>query len=42
MKTTKYLGDELVVQKGVELLLKGLGPLETLRFLNLPREKRNG
>jgi len=40
MKAVKYMDDEMVINKGVELLLKGLGPLETLRFLNLPREKR--
>jgi hypothetical protein len=40
MKATKYMDDEIVIQKGVELLLKGMGPLETLRFLNFPRERR--
>ncbi|WP_027389073.1 hypothetical protein [Chrysiogenes arsenatis] len=40
MKATRYMSDELVVQKGVELLVKGLGPAEALRFLNFPRERR--
>ena len=40
MKAMQYRDDEVVIQKGVELLLNGLGPLETLRFLNLPRERR--
>ena len=40
MKAMQYRDDEIVIQKGVELLLNGLGPLETLRFLNFPREQR--
>lgn len=40
MKAVRYMDDELVMKKGVELLINGLGPLETLRFLNFPREKR--
>ncbi len=40
MRAAKYLDDEVVIQKGVELLMNGLGPLEAIRFLNLPREKR--
>ncbi len=30
MKIAKYMDEELVIQKGVNLLLDGLGPLETL------------
>ncbi len=40
MKAVQYRDDEVVIQKGVELLLNGLGPLETLRFLNLPHDRR--
>ena len=40
MKAAQYRDDQIVIQKGVELLLNGLGPLETLRFLNLPHERR--
>jgi hypothetical protein len=40
MKVARYMDDELVVKKGVELLVKGLGPVEALRFLNFPRERR--
>jgi hypothetical protein len=39
-KGVSYMDDEMVIQKGVELLMNGLGPLEAIRFLNLPREKR--
>lgn len=40
MKATRYLDDDLVVQKGVELLIKGLGPIDALRFMHFPREQR--
>jgi hypothetical protein len=40
MKTTRQMNDELIIQKGMELLLNGLGPLETMQFLNIPREKK--
>lgn len=40
MKAARYMDDELVIKKGVEFLLQGLGPMETLHFLNLPRESR--
>lgn len=40
MKATRYMDDDLVVQKGVELLINGLGPLDALRFMHLPRERR--
>lgn len=40
MKALRYMDDAAVVQKGVDILMKALGPLETLRFLNLPRETR--
>jgi hypothetical protein len=40
MRAAKYMDDEVVIQKGVELLMNGLGPLEAIRFLSLPREKR--
>lgn len=40
MKAARYMDDELVMKKGVELLINGLGPLEALRFLSFPREKR--
>lgn len=40
MKALRYMDDAAVVQKGVDILMNALGPLETLRFLNLPRETR--
>lgn len=40
MKNAKYMDEELVIQKGVDLLMNGLGPLEALRFLNMSSKKR--
>ncbi len=40
MKAAKYMDEELVLKKGVELLIKGLGPLEVIRFMGLSRERK--
>ncbi len=40
MKTAKYMAEEEVMRKGVEVLIKELGPVEAIRFINLPRKKR--
>jgi hypothetical protein len=40
MRTEKYMDEEAVIRKGVEALIKELGPVEALRFMNLPRKKR--
>lgn len=40
MKTAKYMEEERVIRKGIEALMKELGPVETMRFMNIPRKKR--
>ncbi len=40
MKEIKYQGDEEILIKGINILLKKLGPVETTRFLNITRKKR--
>lgn len=40
MKTLKYLNENDVLERGIEVLMKELGPVETVRFLNIPRDKR--
>ena len=40
MKTARYLTEEELIEKGVEALMKALGPVETARFLNLRRAGR--
>ncbi|HPB82532.1 MAG TPA: hypothetical protein PK200_10900 [Spirochaetota bacterium] len=41
MKETKYQGEEEILKKGITVLLKELGPVETARFLNIPRKKES-
>ena len=40
MKAAKYIEENLLIKKSIEILMKELGPVETIRFLNLPRKKR--
>jgi hypothetical protein len=40
MKPEKYLSEKELIEKAVYILTKELGPTETARFINLPREKR--
>jgi len=40
VSTVKYMDEELVIKKGVEALIKELGPVEAVRFINLPKRKR--
>jgi len=34
------MNEEELVQKAIRLLMQELGPVETSRFINLPRKKR--
>ena len=40
MKTERYLAEEATIKKGVDVLVRELGPVEAMRFLNFPRERR--
>lgn len=40
MKTVKYMNEDVVIKKAVEVLIKELGPVEAIRFINMPRKKR--
>ncbi|MBI3814936.1 MAG: hypothetical protein HY279_10810 [Nitrospinae bacterium] len=40
MKIAKYMDEEAVIKKGMEALIKELGPVEAIRFINIPRKKR--
>ena len=40
MKTLDYLSEDELVQRGLDALMKALGPIETMRFLALPRGPR--
>ena len=39
MTIQTYLPEETVVQRGVEALVKALGPIEAARFLSMPRQR---
>jgi len=39
MSVQTYLPEETVVRRGVEALMAALGPVETARFLTLPRSR---
>jgi hypothetical protein len=40
MKAVRYLDEEDIIKKGVQILVDALGSVETVRFMMLPREKR--
>jgi hypothetical protein len=40
MKAERYLDEEATIRKGVDALVRELGPVEAMRFLSLPRERR--
>lgn len=40
MKSPTYLPDDELIQKALTALMQTLGPVETMRFLNLPRRQR--
>lgn len=40
MRTVKYMDEEAVIKEGVKVLIKELGPVETIRFINFPKKKR--
>jgi hypothetical protein len=40
MSTTEYLPEEELIDKALQALMKALGPVEAIRFLNLPRSRR--
>ena len=40
MKKTKYMDEEKIISKAINALYKELGPVETIRFLTLPKSKR--
>jgi len=40
MTNLKYMDEEILITKTIELLIKELGPVETIRFTNLLKGKR--
>ncbi len=40
MKKSAFMDDEKLVEVAIEILMDRLGPVETNRFLTMPRKKR--
>ena len=40
MSQVKYMDEELIIKKAMEALIEKLGPVEALRFINIPKKKR--
>ena len=40
MKALKYMDEEVVIKKGIDALMKALGPVEAMRFISLPKKTR--
>ncbi len=40
MKAEKYLNEEDLVRKAIDVLIQKLGPIETARFINIPQKRR--
>lgn len=40
MKTTKYMDEDKIIRKAINILIEELGPVEAIRFLTLPKIKR--
>ena len=40
MKNVKYMDEDIVIKKAIETLMRELGPVETARFINMPKKKR--
>jgi len=40
MKAERYMDEDTLIRKSIKVLIDTLGPVETIRFLNLPRKKR--
>ena len=40
MRIVKYMEEEKVIKKAMQVLIKELGPVEAIRFINIPKSKR--
>lgn len=40
MKAQVYLPEDKMIRRGLEALMSALGPVEAIRFLTLPRQRR--
>jgi len=40
MRNIKYMDQEILIKKAMKVLIKELGPVEAIRFINMPKRKR--
>ncbi len=40
MKAIKYMDEDTLIKRSIEILMERIGPVETIRFINIPRKKR--
>ncbi len=40
MTNVKYMSEDVVIKKAIEALIEELGPVEAIRFINIPKRKR--
>jgi hypothetical protein len=40
MGSIKYMDEEILIKKATGVLIKELGPVEAIRFINMPKKKR--
>jgi len=40
MKQSLLLNEDMLIQRGIDILIQNLGPTEAKRFLSLPSDKR--
>jgi len=40
MRVVKYMDENTLIRKSIEVLMEKMGPVETIRFINIPRKKR--
>jgi hypothetical protein len=40
MKTAKYIDEDTLIEESIKALMEKIGPVETIRFMNIPRKKR--
>ena len=38
MKSAKYMNEDNIIEKGVDLIIKGLGPVQAIRFMNISKD----
>ena len=39
MKVAKYMDEDELIRKSIEVLMEKIGPVEAIRFINIPRKK---